>query len=121
MVKKILIVDDEFFITRALFFMFKKEGYRCQMAHEGQGAIEQIMHDKPDLIFMDVDMPEKDGYETAREIRSNPEWKDIHIIMLTAKGQKTDKKKGLEAGANDYILKPFDPRMTLQKVKQTIG
>ena len=118
--KKILIVDDEYFITRSLSFMFKKEGYECRMVHDGQAALDQIARDRPDLIFLDVDMPVKDGYVTAREIRENKEWKDIHIIMLTAKGQEVDKEKGLEVGADEYVLKPFDPKALLDRVKEIL-
>lgn len=121
MTRKILVVDDEFFITRSLSFMFKKEGYVCEIAHDGQEALEKIGSEKPDLIFLDIDMPVKNGYETAREIRQNPEWKDIPIIMLTAKGQDIDEKRGLEAGANEYILKPFDPKAILTRVREIIA
>ncbi|MEA1967566.1 MAG: response regulator [Thermodesulfobacteriota bacterium] len=120
MTRKILIVDDEFFITRSLSFMLKKEGYHCDIANDGQKALENIGSEKPDLIFLDVDMPVKNGYETAREIRQNPAWKDIHIIMLSAKGQDIDEKRGLEAGANEYILKPFDPRAILARVREIL-
>ena len=118
--KKILIVDDEYFITRSLSFMFKKEDYECRMVHDGQAALDQIARDRPDLIFLDVDMPVKNGYVTAREIRENKEWKDIHIIMLTAKGQEVDKEKGLEVGADEYVLKPFDPKALLDRVKEIL-
>lgn len=118
--KKILVVDDEYFITRSLSFMLQKEGFEVNVAHDGQRAIEEIGQDKPDLIFLDVDMPKKDGNEVAREIRANPQWKDIHIIMLTAKGQEKDVSKGLEAGADEYVLKPFDPRAILKRVKEIL-
>ncbi len=118
--KKILVVDDEYFITRSLSFMLQKEGFEVNVAHDGQRAIEEIGQDKPDLIFLDVDMPKKDGNEVAREIRANPQWKDIHIIMLTAKGQEKDVSKGLEAGADEYVLKPFDPRAILKRAKEIL-
>ena len=121
MSRKILIVDDEFCITRSLSFMFKKEGYVCETVHDGQGALDRIAAGKPALIFLDVDMPVKDGYEAAREIRANPKWRDVHIIMLTAKGQDLDREKGFQAGADEYILKPFDPRAVLKRVKEIIG
>lgn len=121
MSKKILVADDEYYITRSLSFMFQKEGYECMVAHDGQAAIDQIKTVKPALIFLDVDMPKKNGYEVAQEIRSVPEWRDIHIIMLTAKGQAIDKEKGMEAGANEYVLKPFDPRKILIRVKEILG
>ncbi len=100
--------------------MLTKEGYDCGMAHDGAQALEMIGTGKPGLVFLDVDMPVKNGYETAQAIRSNPEWKDIHIIMLTAKGQEIDEKRGRESGADEYILKPFDPKAILARVKEIL-
>ena len=119
--KMILVVDDEAYISRALSFMFKKEGYACETAENGKQALDMMGGQKPDLIFMDVDMPVKDGNETVTEIRKNKEWNDIHIIMLTAKGQEADRERGLQSGANEYILKPFDPKSVLKKVKEILG
>jgi two-component system alkaline phosphatase synthesis response regulator PhoP len=119
--KNILVVDDEYFITRSLSFLFQKEGFDVRVAHDGEAALEEIKSGQPDLIFMDMDMPKKNGLETVREIRSNPEWQKIHIIMLTAKGQETDEKAGFEAGVNEYTLKPFDPRAILNRVRELLG
>jgi len=119
--KKILIVDDEFYITRSLSFLFGKEGDECRTAQDGETALELVKDDRPDIIFLDVDMPKKDGYETARDIRTKLKMNDVYIIMLTAKGQEIDEKRGLEAGADEYVLKPFDPRALLEKVKNLIG
>jgi DNA-binding response OmpR family regulator len=118
--KKILVVDDEFYITRSLSFLFKKEGYEVNVAGNGEAALTEIAREMPDLIFMDVDMPRKNGLETVREIRANPDRKGIHIIMLTAKGQQSDEQMGLEAGANEYQLKPFDPRAILNRVREIL-
>ena len=119
--KKILIVDDEYYLTRSLSFMLQKEGFDCEVAHDGQVALEKIESEKPDLIFLDVNMPKKDGYEVAREICNNPLWKGIYIIMLSSRGQQDDKKIGLEARANEYFLKPFGPKTILEKVKEILG
>lgn len=119
--KKILVVDDEYFITRSISFLFKKEGYDVTVAGDGEAALAELQREVPDLIFMDIDMPKKNGLEAVREIRANPDWKGIHIIMLTAKGQDSDQKSGLEAGANEYILKPFDPRAILNRVRDLLG
>lgn len=119
--KKILVVDDECFITRSLSYMFHKEGYHCDIAYDGRTAINLVAREQPGLIILDVDMPVMDGFETAIEIRRNPDWRNIHIIMLSAKGQKIDEKKGLAAGANEYLLKPFDPRAILHRTREIIG
>lgn len=121
MIRKILVVDDEFYITRSLSFMLKKEGYESQVAYDGQAALEQVRRDPPALIFLDMDMPVKDGLTVAREIRSDPGLKDITIILLTAKGQEADKERGLAAGANDFLMKPFDPMAVLRKEKELLG
>ncbi len=119
--KKILIVDDEYHITRSLAFLFQKEGYDPLVAYDGPGAIEQMKKRKPNLIFLDVDIPGKNGYEIAQEVRNSPVWKEIPILMLSAKGQEIDRQKGIESGADEYILKPFDPRAILAKVRTIIG
>ncbi len=119
--KNILVVDDEYFITRSLSFLFQKEGYETRVAHDGVAALEEVKSVLPDIIFMDMDMPRMNGLEAVREIRANPEWQGIHIIMLTAKGQETDEKAGFDAGANEFTLKPFDPRAILKRVQELIG
>lgn len=118
---KILVVDDEYYITRSLSFLFKKEGYEVNVAGDGEAALTEIARERPDLIFLDVDMPRMNGLEAVRAIRTNPDWKDIHIIMLTAKGQESDEQAGLAAGANEYRLKPFDPRAVLKRVREILG
>ena len=119
--KKILVVDDEFFISRSLSFMFKKEGYECDTAYDGEAAMQIVETQKPGLIFLDLDMPKKDGYEVCQEIKSNPDLKDTYVIILTAKGQDLDEERGLKVGADEYMLKPFDPRMVQRRVKEILG
>ena len=116
--KKVLVVDDEHFISRSLSFMLKKEGYDCLTAGDGVEAMEVVRGEKPDLIFLDINMPKKDGYAVCKEIKEDAELKDIYIIMLTAKGQEADKEKGLALGANEFMLKPFDPRLVRERVKE---
>ena len=119
--KNILIVDDEYFITRSLSFLLQKEGYETRVAHDGVAALEEVKSAMPDIIFMDMDMPRMNGLEAVREIRANTEWQGIHIIMLTAKGQETDEKAGFDAGVNEFTLKPFDPRAILKRVHELLG
>jgi len=85
--KKVLIVDDEPHLVRSLSFILSKEGYEVVSAVNGEEALQKIRESKPDLMFLDVMMPKKNGYEVCQEIRSSPELKDIYIIMLTARGQ----------------------------------
>ena len=75
----------------------------------------------PDMVLLDVMIPKRDGYDVCQTIRSNPEWSNIHIIMLTAKGRDVDREKGLALGANDYVTKPFSTRDLTEKVKDILG
>ena len=118
--KKILIADDEPYILRSLSFVLKKEGFDIETACNGEEALEKAQQFNPKILFLDVMMPKKDGYEVCIKLKSNPETKDIYIIMLTAKGQIIDKEKGLITGADEYITKPFSPREIVNKVKKII-
>ena len=117
---RIVVVDDEYFISRSLSFVFEREGYECSVASDGEMALEVIRQKKPDLVFLDISMPQMDGYHVCREIRRDPELKDIYVIMLTAMGQDVDQKASLEAGANEYMLKPFNPRLIRERVAEIL-
>ncbi len=116
MSKYILIVDDEPNIVLSLEFLMKKEGYEFQAVTNGEEALQAVREKTPDLILLDVMMPRKDGYEVCQELRSNPDWQNIKIIMLTAKGRDVEREKGLALGADDYITKPFATRELVEKV-----
>lgn len=116
--KKILIADDEPYILRSLSFVLKKEGFDVEIACNGEEALEKTQQFNPKILFLDVMMPIKDGYKVCKKLKSNPETKDIYIIMLTAKGQIIDREKGLTIGADEYITKPFAPREIVNKVKK---
>ncbi len=121
MAKKILIVDDEPHLVRSLSFVLIKEGYEVTSATNGEEALQKIREAKPDLIFLDVMMPKKDGYEVCAEIKSSPVMKDIYVIMLTAKGQEADRTRGISAGANEFLTKPFSPVAMVARVKELLG
>ena len=121
MAKYVLIVDDEPNIVLSLEFLMKKEGYEVQSASNGEEAMQAIGEKTPDLILLDVMMPRKDGYEVCQELRANPAWEDIKIIMLTAKGRNVEREKGLALGADDYITKPFATQEIVKKVKSLLG
>lgn len=118
--RKIVVADDEYFISRSLSFIFEKEGYACSVASDGEAALGLVRQEKPDLVFLDISMPKMDGYNVCREIRRDPDLKGIYIIMLTAMGQDVDQKASLEAGANEYMLKPFNPRMIRERVAEIL-
>ena len=116
--RKILIADDEPYILRSLSFALKKEGFDIIIAYNGEEALEKARQFNPKILFLDVMMPKKNGYEVCNKLKFNPQTKDIYIIILTAKGQILDKEKGLTTGADEYITKPFSPREIVNKVKK---
>jgi DNA-binding response OmpR family regulator len=120
MSKYVLIVDDAPNIVLSLEFLMKKEGYEVHAVTNGEEALLAVQEKTPDLILLDVMMPRKDGYEVCQELRSNPNWKNIKIIMLTAKGRDVEREKGMALGADDYITKPFATRELVDKVKKLL-
>lgn len=121
MAKSILLVDDEPNIVLSLEFLMKRAGYAVRTATDGDAALEAITEDRPDLILLDVNIPKRDGFEICQLIRSNPGWKDIPIIMLTAKGRDVEREKGLAMGADDYVTKPFATQEVVKKVEAILG
>ena len=121
MAKYVLIVDDVPNIVLSLEFLIKKEGYEVQSVSNGEEAMQAIAEKTPDLILLDVMMPRKDGYQVCQELRANPSWKDIKIIMLTAKGRDVEREKGLALGADDYITKPFATQEVVEKIRSLLG
>jgi DNA-binding response OmpR family regulator len=119
--KKILVVDDETHVITSLTFVLTKEGYDVSSAENGEDALTKIQQLKPGLVFLDVMMPKKNGYEVCQEVKKDPSLRNIYIIMLTAKGQETDREKGLSAGADEFISKPFSPVGVVEKVKKLLG
>lgn len=119
--KVIVIVDDEYFISRSLSFIFEKEGHACSVASDGEEGLELIQQKKPDLVFLDISMPKMDGYQVCRAVRQNPDLGNTYIIMLTAMGQEVDQRASLEAGANEYMLKPFNPRLVRERVAEILA
>ncbi len=111
---KILVVDDERSIAEIIQFHLEKEGYQVILAFNGEEALQKTEQEDPDLIVLDIMLPEKDGLEVCREIRSHS---DIPIIMLTAKEAEVDRVVGLEMGADDYVTKPFSAREVTARVK----
>lgn len=117
MAQKILVVDDEQPIADILKFNLEKEGYEVVFAHDGDAAVELAESEDPDLILLDIMLPNKDGNEVCREIRKT---KTMPIIMLTAKDDEIDKVLGLELGADDYVTKPFSNREVVARVKANL-
>lgn len=121
MAKKILIVDDEVNIVISMEFLIKQAGYDLEIAQDGEEALEKVASFNPDLILLDVMMPKINGFEVCRRIRHNPDWQDIKIIMLTAKGREVEVTKGMALGADAYIIKPFSTKELMAEVKQILS
>ena len=118
---KILVVDDEPFICRSLSFVLRKENYVVFEARNGEEALGLIRKERPDLVFLDVMMPKLNGFEVTKQVKEDPELNAIKIILLTAKGQDSDRATGEEAGADDYMTKPFSPTKLLERARRMLG
>ena len=118
--KKILAVDDEPNILMSIEFILEMEGYEVHTARDGEEALEIAGRERPDLILLDINMPRKDGYEMCRVLREREDMAGTKVIMLTAKGQTLEKKKGLEVGADEYVTKPFSAEDLLEKIRAMI-
>lgn len=115
--KKILVVEDEKPISDILKFNLEKEGYKVDVAFDGEEGVKKGINDKYDLILLDVMLPKKDGFQVLKELRHKIQ---TPILMLTAKEEELDKVLGLELGADDYIIKPFSVRELLARIKANI-
>ncbi len=117
MAKKIALVDDEPNILLSLEFLIERAGYDVQTASDGDAALALVESWQPDMLILDVNMPKRDGFEVCQSLRANPNFKDLKIIMLTAKGREVEREKGLAIGADDYVTKPFSTQEIIDKVK----
>jgi DNA-binding response OmpR family regulator len=113
----ILVVDDEPSVVNLIAYNLRKAHYQVLTASNGRDALNQARHTRPDLIILDLMIPEMDGMEVCRELRKTS---DVPIIMVTARGEETDRVIGLELGADDYICKPFSVRELLARVKAVL-
>jgi DNA-binding response OmpR family regulator len=117
----ILVADDEPNILLSLEFLLKQAGFRVRTASDGEAALAAIAQEPPDLVLLDVMIPGRDGYAVCQEIRSNPAWRDICIIMLTAKGGEIQREKGLSLGADEYVTKPFSTRELVERIRRRLA
>jgi len=117
MPKKILIVEDEEDILQLVRLYLEKEGYRTCLARTGPEGLKQARSEHPDLIILDLMLPEMDGLEICKRVRADPKTAMTPIIMLTAKAEETDTVIGLELGADDYVTKPFSPKALAARTK----
>jgi two-component system alkaline phosphatase synthesis response regulator PhoP len=120
MVHRILVVDDDTEIVRLIRAYLEQDGYRALVAYDGATALHILHREHPDLMILDLALPERDGLDVTRIIRGDPSLASTPIIMLTARVEDTDKIVGLEMGADDYVTKPFNPRELMARVRAVL-
>lgn len=118
--KKILIADDEHKIVMTLEYAFRKAGYEIFIARDGSEVLEILKTQTPDIILLDIMMPNVDGYTTLSEIRKNKNLENVKVIFLSAKTGENDIKKGLDAGADAYVTKPYSIKKLTEKVEELL-
>ena|SRR3989338_3148002 len=119
--KLIMLVEDDEFLAELYATKLKLENYEVALATDGEKGLKMIKEKKPDLILLDIILPKMDGFEILKAIKNEKELKDIPVILLTNLSQKDEVKKGLDLGANDYLIKAhFMPSEVVKKIKQTI-
>ncbi len=121
MAKRVLVVDDEPNIVLSLEFLMRRAGFEVEIARDGAEALAALDRTPPDLLLLDVMMPELDGFEVCERIRQRPEWRTTKIVMLTASGREAERRRGLALGADAYVTKPFSTRELVEQVKAMLG
>ena len=120
MPQRILVVDDDKEIVRLVRAYLEQAGFGVLTAYDGETALLTMRHDRPDLVVLDLMLPDRDGWEITRIVRSTPAIAKLPIIMLTARVEDTDKIVGLELGADDYVTKPFNPQVVVARVRAVL-
>jgi two-component system phosphate regulon response regulator PhoB len=116
----VLVVEDEAALLTLLRYNLEKEGFTVSSAHDGEEALLQLKEAKPDAVLLDWMLPRVSGIEVCRQIRRTPAWKDLPVIMLTARGEEGDRVRGLDSGADDYVVKPFSPNELVARLRAVI-
>ena len=119
--RRILVVDDEPHIRRVLEVILGSRGFDVVIASDGMQGLDNLGREPVDLILLDIMMPGASGLEILSKIRSNPERGDTPVIILTAKGQDTDREAALAGGANDFLTKPFSPKKLIARIEEILG
>jgi two-component system, OmpR family, alkaline phosphatase synthesis response regulator PhoP len=120
MSKKVLVCDDEPYILESVSHVVREEGYVVITADNGEDALHLAQAERPDLVLLDIMMPKKSGLEVCRELKSDPETREIPVIFLTAKGQERDAEEASQCGAEEYITKPYSPRSLRKRLHELL-
>lgn len=117
----VLVVDDDVHIAHVLSFMLERQGYRVTHVADGRAAVQHVVSQPaPDLVLLDVMLPYVDGFEIVGLIRAQAGWEAVPVLMLTAKNTERDTVRALDAGANDFIIKPFQPQELLARLRRCL-
>ena len=119
-IPKILVIDDEPDFQDIIRQVLEPEGYALLQALDGAAGLEMLRRERPDLVVLDLNLPGKDGYAVCREIRSDEEFADTPIVMITIRGRDAEIIQGLECGADDYLPKPFKPRELANRIRNLL-
>jgi len=118
---RVLVVDDEPNIVLSLEFLMQQAGFEVMTAADGERALEQVAQQPPDLVLLDISLPGLSGFEVLEQLRAQPEYARLPIIMLTAHGREVEREKGLALGADDYVTKPFSTQQLVDKVRSLLN
>jgi DNA-binding response OmpR family regulator len=117
----VLVIDDEPYILRALSYLLTREGYSIETASNGGEGLARVRELRPNVVFLDIMMPVMSGYDVCEQIRADAVLANTYVIMLSAKGQQSDREKGLLGGADEYMTKPFSPREVAQRLRTLVN
>ncbi|MCE8014893.1 response regulator [Halomonas sp. MCCC 1A17488] len=118
---KVLVVDDEPNIVLSLEFLMQQAGFEVETAEDGEGALAKVEQYAPDLILLDISLPDISGFDVLEQLRQDDRHSRLPIIMLTAHGREVEREKGLALGADDYVTKPFSTQALVEKVKALLA
>lgn len=116
-IRPVLVVDDEYYVTRGISYLLQDEGISCITKNDSEGVIDLVNKERPQVIVLDINIPKVDGFQILKEIRQRKEFDDTVVMILSARGHEDDIQTGLKLGANEYILKPFNPLELRDKIK----
>ncbi len=121
MATKVLIAEDEEDVRDVMELFLESQGYEVETAYDGLDALDRVKTWKPDVVLMDIMMPVKDGIEVCREVKADPDTRDIPIIMVSAAGKREKEGEARDAGASAYILKPYEPSQLVEMIEKCVG
>jgi DNA-binding response OmpR family regulator len=121
MSEAVLVVDDEPFILRSLSYVLERAGFVVLQARNGDEALERLRDARPRVAILDVMMPKRNGFEVCEVVKGDPDLRGTYVILLTAKGQESARERGIEAGADEYMTKPFSPSGIVERVREIVA